>query len=166
MGNVVKQTSKQADTHWQEVYNSISGRGKRSERDYKVDATKTREEVLAEISERRKPVSDICYEIAHWNNNQKIQRRIVSAANRYQLKSGETLVIPCVRHYSREHHLILDNLDLISRHVVDDDQGFIDQFSNYWTRKEALIIATNAGQINTVREKSFPEDRLFSEDLY
>ena len=109
---------------------------------------------------------DILYEIAHWNNDQKIQRRIVSAANRYQLISGKALIIPCVRQYSREHHHILDNLDLVSNRATDDDQGFIDQFLNYWTRKEALIIATNAGQINTVKEKSFPEDMLFSEDLY
>ena len=109
---------------------------------------------------------EICYEIAYWDNNHKYQRRIVSAANRYQLLSGELLIVPCVRHYSKEHHLILDHLPLVNNHVVDDNQGFIDQYSNYWTREEALIIATHAGQINAVREKSFPEHLLFSEDLY
>ena len=111
-------------------------------------------------------MQDICYEVAHWNSNKKYQRRIVSAANRYELLSGETIVVPCVRHYSKEHHIILDHLPLKTNHVVDDNQGFIDQYSNYWTREEALIIATKAGQINTIREKSFPKDKLFSEDLY
>lgn len=111
-------------------------------------------------------MEDICYEVAYWNNNKKYQRRIVSAANRYTLLSGETIVIPCVRHYSKEHQLIIDNLPLKTKHVIDNNQGFIDQYSNYWTREEALVIAANAGQINTVREKSFPENKLFSEDLY
>lgn len=111
-------------------------------------------------------IPEICHEVAHWDNNHKYQRRIVSAANRYQLLSGEFLVVPCVRHYSKEHHLILEHLPLVTNHVVDDNQGFIDQYSNYWTREEALIIASHAGQINTVKEKSFPKHLLFSEDLY
>ena len=111
---------------------------------------------------------EIYYEVAYWNNHQKIQRRIVSAANRYTKKDGSYLVIPCVRHYSKEQHHILDLVidNIISRHVVDEDQGFIDQYSNYWTRKEALVIAVHAGQINTVRKKTAPYNMLFSEDLY
>lgn len=111
-------------------------------------------------------VPDICWEVAYWDNNKKHQRRIVCAANRYELLSGDSIVIPSVRHYSKEHPVILDNLTLKTRHVFDDDQGFIDQYSNYWTREEALIIATYAKQLNLVREKSFPEHLLFSEDLY
>lgn len=50
--------------------------------------------------------------------------------------------------------------------AYDLNQGFIDQYSNYWTRKEALIIATNANQIGRHRPKTWAEDELFSEDLY
>ena len=113
-------------------------------------------------------IPEICYEVAYWNNNQKIQRRIVSAANRYTKKDNTYLIIPCVRHYSKEHHHILDLVidDIVSDHVFNEDQGFVDQYSNYWTREEALIIASYASQINTVRKKTAPYNTLFSEDLY
>lgn len=45
-------------------------------------------------------------------------------------------------------------------------QGFIDQYGVFMTREEALVVAKEAGQINVRREKTFPEDELFSEDLY
>ncbi|ARB06048.1 hypothetical protein fHeYen901_275 [Yersinia phage fHe-Yen9-01] len=97
-------------------------------------------------------------------------RYIVSAANRYFKADGSELIIPCVRHYSREHHHIIDLLlesgQIQSKMAYDLNQGFIDQYSNYWTRKEALIIATNANQIGRHRPKTWPEDELFSEDLY
>lgn len=46
------------------------------------------------------------------------------------------------------------------------DEGFIDQFGEYLTREQAAIIAEKAGQLNTRREKGWPEHMLFSEDLY
>lgn len=49
---------------------------------------------------------------------------------------------------------------------VKPDQGFVDQFGAFYDRKEALIIAEAANQINVRREKGFPKDELFSEDLY
>ena len=55
---------------------------------------------------------------------------------------------------------------VVNDHVHGDDQGFIDQWGEYFTREEALVIATHAGQINKVRPKSGPADELFSEDLY
>lgn len=113
-------------------------------------------------------IPDICFQIAHWDENQKYQRRIVCAANRFKLKDGGDLVIPAVRHYSKDMSAVIKQVEdkLVTRFVVEPDQGFIDQYSNYWTREEALIIATHAGQINTVREKGWPLDKLFSEDLY
>lgn len=113
-------------------------------------------------------IPDICFQIAHWWDNRKIQRRIVCAANRFELKSGGNLVIPGVRHYSPDMAKVLDQLEdkLVSDHVHGENQGFVDQWGNYFTREEALIIATHAGQINTVREKRAPYDELFSEDLY
>lgn len=111
---------------------------------------------------------DICYQIAWWWDGRKLQRRIVSAANRFQLKSGGTLVIPGTRHYSKDMAAVLDQVadKLVSVFVTGDDQGFVDQWGQYYTRSDALVIATHAGQINTVRPKGGPSDELFSEDLY
>lgn len=113
-------------------------------------------------------IPEICWEVAYWDNDKKHQRRIVCAANRYKTKNGEWLVIPSVRHYSKEHHPILDGLVSVleSGHAYDENQGFVDQYSNYWTREEALIIATHAQQINTVKKKTAHFHILFSEDLY
>ncbi|AWD91029.1 hypothetical protein [Enterobacteria phage vB_EcoM_IME281] len=117
------------------------------------------EDVLEEVPE-------ICWQIAHWNNNEKYQRRIVCAANRFKLKDGGTLVIPGARHYSKDMAEVLDQVSdkLVSEHVCGDDQGFIDQYSNYWTREEAMIIATYANQVRIERGGS--EKELYSEDLY
>ncbi len=38
----------------------------------------TEEDVLEEVPE-------ICWQVAHWNNNEKYQRRIVCAANRFKM---------------------------------------------------------------------------------
>jgi hypothetical protein len=46
---------------------------------------------------------------------------------------------------------------------TESSQGFIDQWGVFMDRFEALAIATAANQ---VREKTYPKDRLFSEDLY
>lgn len=113
-------------------------------------------------------VPEICYQVADWWDGRKLQRTIVCAANRFELKNGETLVVPGVRHYSPDMAKVLDQFrdKLVSEQVYGDNQGFLDQWGNYFTRKEALIIATYAGQIGTRREKTFPADTLFSEDLY
>lgn len=113
----------------------------------------------------------ITQEHLHWVGDDAYEDRvIVSAANRYPTPSGEFLVIPCVRHYSKEHHPILRALKasgaITSSLAYDDNQGFVDQYSNYWTRPEALQIATAAGQIGLRREKTWPDHLLFSEDLY
>lgn len=111
---------------------------------------------------------EVCYKIADWWDGCKLQRRIVSAANRFRLKTGGFIVVPGARHYSPDMAAVIDLLEeqLDTRHVYDEDQGFIDQWGEYHTRKEALVIATYAGQINTIRQKGAPYDILFSEDLY
>lgn len=119
----------------------------------------TTEDVLENIPE-------ICWQPAYWDENQKYQRRIVCAANRFKLKDGGTLVIPGARHYSKDMAAVLDVVkpQLVTQQVCDDDQGFIDQYSNYWTREEAMIIATYANQVRIERGGS--EKELYSEDLY
>lgn len=111
---------------------------------------------------------DVCYKIADWWDGRKLQRRIVCAANRFELKAGGTLVITGTRHYSKDMAEVLDHLRdiVVTDHVTGDNQGFVDQWGEYWNREDALIIATHAGQINTVRKKGAPYDSLFSEDLY
>lgn len=113
-----------------------------------------------------KEVPEICWQSAYWDENQKYQRRIVCAANRFKLKDGRTLIIPGARHYSKDMAEVLDVVkpQLVTQQVCDDDQGFIDQYSNYWTREEAMIIATYAGQVHIERGGS--EKELYSEDLY
>lgn len=111
---------------------------------------------------------EICFKVVDWLDGRKIQRRIVCAANRFELKSGGYLVVPGTRHYSKDMAEVLDQLKdkLVTDHVSGNNQGFVDQWGEYFTREEALIIATHAGQINTVRTKGYPLDVLFSEDLY
>lgn len=70
-----------------------------------------------------------------------------------------------IRHYS------LDMWKVINAHPEGhkfemrhrDDQGFVDQYNVYLTRKEALIVAKAAGQIRTLAPLV---DELYSEDLY
>lgn len=113
-------------------------------------------------------IPEICFVKADWWDGRLLQRVIVCAANRFKLKDSGELVIPGTRHYSKDMALVLDQMrdKVVSEQVYGDDQGFLDQWGNYLTRKEALIVATHAGQINTRRQKGGPADTLFSEDLY
>nr|CAA88456.1 unknown [Tequatrovirus T4] len=94
-----------------------------------------------------------------------INDELFAHANRFKLKDGRTLIIPGARHYSKDMAEVLDVVkpQLVTQQVCDDDQGFIDQYSNYWTREEAMIIATYAGQVSIERGS---EKELYSEDLY
>ncbi|ARW58236.1 hypothetical protein [Serratia phage X20] len=123
---------------------------------------------VIEESKVETKIPDICFKIAYWWDGRKLQRRIVCAANRFELKDGGTVVIPGSRHYSKDMADVIDLVrdKVVTDHVHGEDQGFIDQWGEYWNREDALIIATHAGQINTVREKGAPLDTLFSEDLY
>lgn len=128
-------------------------------------AKETPESLAIKLGIENKP--DICYEPLDWlDTPDTVQRAIVSAANRYKTKDG-FLVVPCVRHYSKEHRILVTTLleaGVIEQGAVGgDNQGFVDQYANYWTRKEAFIIAYHADQIQI---KHGPADLLFSEDLY
>lgn len=92
-------------------------------------------------------------------------RFVVCAACRYG-----TLVIAGARHYDKVMQSQLTYIQEDSLYDFEEsgraEQGFIDQFGVFMDRKEALAVATAAGQINVRRSKTFPEDELFSEDLY
>ena len=96
-------------------------------------------------------------------------RVVVCAANLYRFETGSSLLICGPRHYDMTMH------DTIA--ALDDEiwtlpkkctQGFVDQWGMFMDRKEALLVATAAGQINVRRPKSGNPDspELFSEDLY
>lgn len=97
-------------------------------------------------------------------------RVVVCAANRY----GELIVLGA-RHFDSVMHAQLKAIGITGRQPWNDEienrygiaeQGFIDQWGVFMNRSEALIVATEAGQINVRRPKGFPLDKLFSEDLY
>ena len=96
----------------------------------------------------------------------RLQRRVVCAANKYNCKlGGIPMVFVGVRHYcpvmrqNMEPHKYFINRE-------SEVQGFIDQFGVFMDRKEALEVAKEAWQLNVARIKTWPDDELFSEDLY
>ena len=91
-----------------------------------------------------------------------VQSRIVCAANKSDV---DGFLIISARHFDKRMH---EQINVSGRKPSEFfyNQGFIDQFGTWWDREDALRIATEAGQINKHRKKTFPEDQLFSEDLY
>lgn len=89
-------------------------------------------------------------------------RVVVCAAN----KLGD-IIVAGARHHDKVMNSQLRALDP-ERKVKPSEvvQGFIDQYGVFMDRYEALDVAIKAGQINVRQKKTFPEDRLFSEDLY
>lgn len=112
---------------------------------------------------------EICFESLPWMGDYCYnRRRIVSAANKYVLLDGRELVLPCVRHSSKELHKTLDIFKsaglLKSGFCAPNNQGFVDQYSNWWSREDAFVIAMAANQVNLDRNGSDYE--LYSEGLY
>lgn len=89
-------------------------------------------------------------------------RVVVCAANAYK-----NLLVLGARHFDATMHAqIKQSREALLVKPSAWEQGFIDQFGVFMDRKEALAVATAAGQINTRRPKGNPTDILFSEDLY
>lgn len=113
---------------------------------------------------------NICYQHLYWIHDEETyaQRVIVCAANKYILTTGEELVVPCVRHanpvLSQQIKVLMDAGLLEKGWCLPDDQGFIDQYYNWWSREDAYIIAEAANQIN--HERNGHHRDLFSEGLY
>jgi len=92
--------------------------------------------------------------------------RIVCAANKILFKDGKVAIVAGARHWDKIMHNIVD---CVEHELTELEQGFIDQFNNFYTREEAWIIAETNGQIirrvggdTTLEGKG----RLFSENLY
>lgn len=92
-------------------------------------------------------------------------RFVVCAA----VRAGNT-VIAGARHFdSVMRPLVIDHTERLEGergYKVKWEQGFIDQDGVFMDRKEALLVAHHAGQLDTRRRKTEPLDQLFSEDLY
>lgn len=115
---------------------------------------------------RVQTLDTLCFEYV--SEHIRTQRIIVCAALRFPHLD---LIIPGARHYSKDVNVMMNRLKALGlmpdkkEQAVGDNQGFLDNFGNYWTREQALIIAKAAGQLEG-RDKSGCEDELFSEDLY
>ena len=98
--------------------------------------------------------------------NEKQQRVVVCAANRIDCEFGE--IICGARHFDQIMRKQIANKIYLNpeKRGADYEQGFIDQWGLFMTRKEALAVAIAANQINMRRPKTSPKDQLFSEDIY
>ncbi len=96
-----------------------------------------------------------------------MKQRVVCAAN----KLSDGTIILGVRHWdqfmSQQMNMIVESStggdDEIS-FIAEHEQGFIDQFGGFLTRKEAYTIAEKNGQ--TIRSIGYEADELYSEHLY
>jgi len=84
---------------------------------------------------------------------------IVSAAMLMQ----DGLIVPGVRHFSSEMRLVLERIYGPLYHHYVLEQGFVDNHSNFLSRKEALERAIKISQVSSDAGRG---GELFSEDLY
>lgn len=86
--------------------------------------------------------------------------KITHVAIRFQ---GTTYSLPAP---NRHHDVIRHIVKKTGATTVDahgDDQGFLDADGRYWTRQQARIIATRAGQL---LERAGKLRELYSEDVW
>lgn len=97
---------------------------------------------------------------------ERTQRRVVCAA----LRASDGRLLLGIRHYSRDMHEQLARRDDRNRfqHLLDENQGFVDQFGVYMTREEAYRVAEAAGQIIHPEAcgQGLDGPKLYSEGLY
>ena len=98
--------------------------------------------------------------------------RIVCAANRMTMDDGNggqsTIVVAGARHHDGVMNPVIRALIGGNRdRIMDMEQGFIDQHNQYYSRKEAWVIAEANNQIVKRVGGDGPEAHgLFSENLY
>jgi len=97
------------------------------------------------------------------NKKTDFRRKVVCAA----VRSNDGKVLAGTRHYSPD---MVATMRLMGkegerfRAKADRNQGFLDNFGNYLSRKEAYIVAVEAGQIKD--GDGHRPGKLHSEDLY
>lgn len=91
---------------------------------------------------------------------QKDRQRIVSAACR-----KGTTIIASPRHFDSICRRIIEQIEQDNPEWwYDAEQGFVDQFGNFLTRKEAWVVAVRQNQI--IRDHNLCVGTLYSEHLY
>lgn len=89
-------------------------------------------------------------------------RRIVCAA----IRADDGDILLGIRHYSRDMIVQIDQRSDGEKfkNRSGDDQGFVDHKGEYLTRKQAFIVAKQAGQI--IYPDACRGETLYSEGLY
>lgn len=93
-------------------------------------------------------------------NTENIPPYIVSAATTF-IVDGEEVVIVSPRHWD---DIMRNIVKLLPESAKEKEQGFVDQYRKFYTRKEAWVIAEQNGQIK--RRVGGDNQKLFSENLY
>jgi len=103
----------------------------------------------------------------------KAEPRIVCAANRYFGVEEIEFLLVGPRHYDKtmRHQLAIHDVALCEAGTEADsfdvEQGFIDQFGDFWSRQEAWKIAEKNGQIyRRCGGDTADGGTLYSENLY
>lgn len=86
------------------------------------------------------------------------KRQVVCAANKY----GDKIVLG-VRHFCPLMCQHLEALGLDGG-LEEHEQGFVDQWGNFMTRKEALHVLKTNGRF--IRDDQYQSETLYSENLY
>ena len=100
----------------------------------------------------------------YWKDNgiEKPQQIIVCAA----IRIGDWSYLLCgARHWDSVMHKQADKMGL-SRKLITEEQGFIDQFGEFLSRKEAMKIVKENGQPFNIERNGGSDDELYSEGLY
>lgn len=92
--------------------------------------------------------------IRHWDTNMRLQYRAKYGKNALEASWRYKLV------------RFLQGRPQPPRYPHLDDQGFFDQFSRYYTREEAMVLAKQNGQIIVPEYQMLSLTALHSEDLW
>lgn len=84
------------------------------------------------------------------------KRQVVCAANKW-----DDLIVLGVRHFCPIMSDMCERLGVSGR--VEHEQGFVDQWGNFMSRKEALLVLKTNGRF--IRDDDYL-DELYSENLY
>ena len=99
----------------------------------------------------------------YWEENGLVKPTeiIVCAANRY-----DGLIVTGARHHDNIMNAVISKLKTSEDVVGLAEQGFINQFGEFKTRKEAMEIVKINGQPFNKQRNGGSDDELYSEGLY
>lgn len=100
----------------------------------------------------------------YWERNElvKPQQVVVCAANR--LEDGTIL---CgARHWDEVMRKQADKMGLSEEKPIRCEQGFINQFGEFLTRREAMVVVKESGQRFDIARNGGQDYELYSEGLY